>query len=399
MEFLAPDYNEYPWSVVFVPREYDACSTAATGLGPEEIPMRLRIAGSPKAFTLVELLVVIAIIAILAAMLLPAVQAARAAARRIHCANTIKQISLAMHNHHQANGSFPPGVPTCTHPANIWVQGGSQAGSFCQGPNWTLNILAELELIELWETVNVAMDTHVRNAADDLEHYGDDIGDPSKNIGHWTPPVYLCPSAESMTPENRIDDYHHDAYISKGNFAVCWGANDYLSFKQEETRGAFGAVLVRGWHDVVQIENHVTAIGKFKMGLGQGTRIRDIRDGTSNSLMVSEVVGYDSSLDARGGWVLNAMGSSNFSARTGPNSSEFDRIPMCERSIPIDDPLHCILHRANGTNWAAARSRHTGGVNASLCDGSVRFFGNHIDLALWQAMSTIQSGEPLRHAP
>ena len=102
---------------------------------------------SLRAFTLVELLVVIAIIAILIALLLPAVQMAREAARRAHCANNMKQITLAMLNHEQMHGSLPPGVPSCSH--KNWVTGTQESGGYCDGPNPLSNIFAEIEQLVL----------------------------------------------------------------------------------------------------------------------------------------------------------------------------------------------------------------------------------------------------------
>jgi prepilin-type N-terminal cleavage/methylation domain-containing protein/prepilin-type processing-associated H-X9-DG protein len=361
--------------------------------------------GQSSAFTLVELLVVIAIIGILVALLLPAIQASREAARRTECANKVKQIALALHNHHSTHGSLPPGVPQCN--TRTWWQGGS---SDCQGPVWTLNILAELEETTLARYVSEAMDVS-SNVADDLEHAVPNGDADPRNVSRFTPPAFICPSAEPMTAGNRINTFDHDEFTSKGNYAACWGSDHYLGFNPsqpippeiEVKRGAFGIVMVDGWEGRTSAPR---SHGKWKMGTGQGTKFSQIIDGSSNTLMISEVVGVDSSLDGRGGWVLPSMGSSNFSAKWEPNAHgegidpetntsllKRDRIAMCDARLQPNDPLFCETRRQDGQVWAAARSRHPGGVNAAMCDASVRFVTDGIDLRTWRALATREGGE------
>ena len=361
-----------------------------------------------NGLTLVELLVVVAIIGVLVALLLPAVQASREAARRLECTNRLKQIALALHQHESTHGSLPPGVPQCSR--RVWHQGG---GDFCQGPVWTLNILAELEEATLADYVQEGMlNSHM--VADDLEHAAPHEDLDRRNVSRFTPPAYLCPSADPMSAAQRIDTFDHDAYTSKANYAACWGSDDYLGFNPLEPppadvvakRGAFGIVMLSGWEKAPGGVGDA-ALGKWKMGLGEGTKFAHIVDGSSRTLMVSEVVGFDSSLDGRGGWVLQAMGSSNFSAKWEPNAHgagidpdtgqtalRNDRIALCDRrGIPEGDPLFCEIHRTSDEVWAAARSRHPGGVNAALCDAAVRFFADDVDLRAWRALATRDGGE------
>jgi prepilin-type N-terminal cleavage/methylation domain-containing protein/prepilin-type processing-associated H-X9-DG protein len=371
--------------------------------------LRVNSRATELGFTLVELLVVIAIIGILVALLLPAIQASREAARRTECANKVKQIALATHNHNSTHGSLPPGVAQCN--TRTWWQGGS---SECQGPVWTLNILAELEETTLAQYVRDAMD-NCSNVADDLEHAapnGEAVGDRDpRNVSRFTPGVFICPSAEPMTAGNRINTFDHDDFTSKGNYVACWGSDHYLGFNPaqpippeiEAKRGAFGIVMVDGWEGrTAAPRSH----GKWKMGTGQGTKFSQIIDGSSNTLLLSEVLGFDSSLDGRGGWVLQSMGSSNFSAKWEPNAHgdgidpetnaslpKRDRIAMCDARIQANDPLFCETRRTDSQVWAAARSRHPGGVNAAMCDASVRFVTDGIDLRIWRALATREGGE------
>jgi len=372
--------------------------------------------GRRTGFTIVELLVVIAIIGVLIALLLPAVQAAREAGRRAQCANNLKQISTALQHHHEAYGSFPPGVPSCTQRSKLWVTGGTDRGAFCQGPTWCSNIFAELEMPKLADWVLRTMETQW-NAADDLEH-----GDPGRglgsydiwyadgNVGTWTPPVYLCPSAERLDISDALgvlpgepgNDWGLDPWSAKGNYAGCWGSDVYMPPQSDNDppskpphdpakAGVFGVVMLRDWQKHApppQTEGMNGMKGTWKMGFGQGTRIESIRDGSSNTLAVSEVVGYHSHFDARGAWVTNVPGASLFMAKTGPNSQVNDQISICDPKTSPPNVPPCIENRKDGNMWAAARSRHPTGVNASMADGAVRFFSNDIDLPLWQGLST-----------
>jgi prepilin-type processing-associated H-X9-DG protein len=101
--------------------------------------------------------------------------------------------------------------------------------------------------------------------------------------------------------------------------------------------------------------------------------------------------------DWRGAWLVPGMGASAFTGRNPPNSPEPDVIPACGRNIPQDGStlVPCRENTDGGNFYASARSRHTGGVNAALCDGSVRFFDNSISQKTWQALCTRSGGEVL----
>ncbi len=130
------------------------------------------------------------------------------------------------------------------------------------------------------------------------------------------------------------------------------------------------------------------------MGWGQGTRIRDILDGSSNTLAVSEVLGYDSESDPRGAWVIHIPGSSLFTALWGPNSKVPDRISVCDtNNPPVGVRLHCERAPDDGHLYAAARSAHHGGVVVSTCDGAVHFVSDSVDLTIWRGLATRAGGE------
>jgi prepilin-type processing-associated H-X9-DG protein len=229
-------------------------------------------------------------------------------------------------------------------------------------------------------------------AADDCEH-------ESFGIGSSTPTYLLCPTAELLVSADPNDrSLKMDAYalqnLSKGNYAANFGANTYVSFLDKKLAGPFGIVRLPGTEKVTQTEGHSSMWGTWKIGLGIGTRQKQIKDGSSNTLAISELLGYRSPDDGRGAWVWPGMGGSTFVARYAPNSPEKDQTAACDLRIPPNDPLRCTQNRSNGDLWASARSRHTGGVNAALMDGSTRFFNDSIDITVWQAMATMAGSEP-----
>ncbi|MBI2823905.1 MAG: DUF1559 domain-containing protein [Planctomycetia bacterium] len=341
----------------------------------------------PAGFTLVELLVVIAIIGILIGLLLPAVQSAREAARRAQCTNNLKQISLALHNHHDTLQTFPPGLSHCSPQIALWRTGGTDVGVFCQGPNWASSILPQIEQAAMDEKLKGCLDNEV-HAADDCDR--NKPGKPWREFGILTLPFYTCPSAP---PTEQLFDNWELEHLAKSNYAANFGSDTYMSFQSPATAGAFGVVVPTGSRGVTQSYNHPSLMGRWKSGWGQGTRLAEIADGTANTLLVSELIGYDDPPDGRGAWVWGGMGGSTFTAKYGPNARENDVIPACSSKIDTSDRLRCTQNQNDGNVWASARSAHAGGVNAALADGSVRFFRDETDLGVWKAIATRAAGD------
>jgi prepilin-type N-terminal cleavage/methylation domain-containing protein/prepilin-type processing-associated H-X9-DG protein len=374
-----------------------------------------------RAFTLVELLVVIAIIGILIAILLPAIQAAREAARRASCVNNLKQVALSMLNFESSKRHLPPGGPTCVNtPDNgkampAWWVSGNQHGAQCYGPNWALQLFAYLEEGALADLASVGQS--------DFEYVEranpPDVWDmQDKGNRHWRPfhesasATMRCPSSRLMpnVPYNDDDDGTSGmalAHLSKANYVACFGGNTMLYAvppgcsnpvnPNPELAGLFSMVAIRK-----------EPVGERS---GVGTKIGKVADGMSKTVMLSEILTWSETNDRgvpvsesvpqgnddwRGAWMIPSVGASAFTGKYPPNSDEPDRIPACGTGLdthPDFQSMPCEEDMQSANIWASARSFHSGGVNAAMGDGSVRFVSDEIEQPVWQAMSTRSGGE------
>ncbi len=328
-----------------------------------------------SGFTLIELLVVIAIIAVLIALLLPAVQAAREAARRSQCVNNLKQIGLGVHNYESTYGSFPPGARAC-----------------CFG-NWLVFMLPYVEQQALFNSWNSAgNDDSALTASYGGQALFRYAGAANITVTSTTVSAYLCPSDGGNTNTalyvtSGMSVKSHNYVANFGNTTMMQGTLtdngiDYMF--QGAPFGDIGA----------------SAKGAASLGnLARTATIASITDGLSNTMMFSETLVAESPAtnrrDLRG--FTHWKYATGFSGFLPPNTSKPDWMQTASYCYYTDTDRRnppCIA-APGGTPMIAARSKHSGGVNAAFCDGSVRFIKNSVSWPTYMALSTTRGGEVL----
>jgi prepilin-type N-terminal cleavage/methylation domain-containing protein/prepilin-type processing-associated H-X9-DG protein len=308
-----------------------------------------------RGFTLVELLVVIAIIALLMGLLLPAVQSARESGRRIACTNNLKQWALAMLRHHESMGHFPYGTSR-TNPPGLEAATGKAPSDAPPG-----TIPRRTFIIPLWPYLEA---TALAEGYNYDQQFNFHTNGPLCN----TPlSVYYCPS-DRPGAKSGFNPSRPFEQVCTPNYVINWGTTTYMNAGR---RAPFG--WLSGWN--------------WSTSVPYCTQIASIRDGTSTTLLMSEVAlpPQDGSPDNRA-HRFNDVGAPGFMTRTTPNSSVPDEIERCEPYLP------CRVS-VRGAMSLAARSRHPGGVVVALCDGSVRFVTDSVDIGTWQALSTMADGD------
>jgi prepilin-type N-terminal cleavage/methylation domain-containing protein/prepilin-type processing-associated H-X9-DG protein len=309
-----------------------------------------------SGFTLVELLVVITIIGILIALLLPAVQAAREAARRMQCANNLKQTALAMQLYHSAKGVFPTGL---------------SEGSGDKWATWAAYTLAYLEQ----ESISSGFNPNAGFAGVNARYYRMRIA------------TYSCPSDQVG-----VESYY-DRYFSNGpgyahsNVVACFSADG--TWIEPGAPGGYGG-SGRNTSDNPSVASGKRAL--FNMNVARSAA--QVTDGTSHTAAISEIVtGLDKTADCRGEWWMDI--SCGYEHMYTPNArgdamvAGWASIGFC-----VPDKVYCDYTAPNwDTMRLGASSFHPGGVNVGLADGSVQFVVDQIDLAAWQALASVASGE------
>jgi prepilin-type N-terminal cleavage/methylation domain-containing protein len=336
-----------------------------------------------RGFTLVELLVVIAIIAVLIGLLLPAVQKVREAAARMSCQNNLKQVGLALHNYHDANGAFPPG----------------ETGPFGVAPMdaWPSYLLPYIEQDNVYRRVSKSL------------------------IGYWggyapPSPFRLGPPAGSYGPgPNDPDPVRRNHYLASISIIKTYQCP---SSPEKQRGNIFGIEFTTGnFFDDVGILMYSGISGSSRDGsvcsrrgvfyYNSRTRIPEITDGTSNTMLVAETSGLTR------GQMLNAHGSTSDNVASWNMGSE-NNTGQCTGGTEITGTLRTITYPINGPYFyceypptsplwvgqcvrsvvseASLKSGHAGGVNVVLGDGSVHFLSQNTDLVTLQNLADRADG-------
>jgi prepilin-type N-terminal cleavage/methylation domain-containing protein/prepilin-type processing-associated H-X9-DG protein len=328
-----------------------------------------------RAFTLIELLVVIAIIAILIGLLLPAVQKVREAAARMKCSNNLKQIGLALHNYEGANGKLPPLYP------------GRAPGSTAFDYKYTWSVLAQLN--PYLEQTNIYNSMDLKQPMYDAANI---ITAQNQFAVVQRVSIFHCPSDRGVP-------------VSSAYGVTDMGSTNYVANHGSGISGG-------GYGSPINSDGMFPAV--------HGVKITDINDGTSNTVAFSEsILGDGPEISStQSGDEKVAYKYLGFSG-TLPNDANCAGTPPLWNGYnrrgfmwasgearcvsynhyypPNTKLFDCIANDPSTTyisvGYRAARSRHAGGVNALLGDGSVHFIKDGVDLQTWRAISTRVGGE------
>jgi prepilin-type N-terminal cleavage/methylation domain-containing protein len=317
--------------------------------------IRLRRHGSRIGFTLVELLVVIAIIGILVGLLLPAVQAAREAARRMSCSNNLKQIVLASHVYHDAVRKFPPGYLGI--PPNGQCSALNNVPARAQGWGWGTFLLPQIEQGNLYNQLSPGPKQIV-------------CGNPtgaaaSPNVGSAALQktkisAYICPSA----PDEDLNYTRQPATGVPGTQAK----SNYVGVSGLDFSGVHAATGRKGM---------------FGDGLVYIASINVVTDGTSNTIMFGEK--YRRDVDAN----LQTFSPGEYTGGIwlGVAPDTFPAGAVMQLGLPPSS------FSINGASINAIASKHTGGAQFALTDGSVRFISQNADQKTIADMGTNNDGQ------
>ncbi|NOY43483.1 MAG: DUF1559 domain-containing protein [Planctomycetes bacterium] len=338
--------------------------------------------GAIRGFTLVELLVVIAIIGVLVALLLPAIQAAREAARRSQCVNNMRQIGLGQQNFYSAQQTFPAGT-------TVVVGSGTDIGVFQN---------ALVDTLPYLEQANVQ----------DLYNFSVQWPDQGAVVTATPIPVFDCPSSQEDNP--KVDP------ILGGLVAnSTYGTTDYALSKGRTNQICVATGFQGGGPSTL-----IADVDRGLFGYNWGSEVRQITDGTSNTFAMGESatstnwpvcqgLGCAEPVDTQEGiataWIGWIISTPNFSGVPGlivtniycSTVEPINKYPVTETKLSIAEVFVCNL--VGSTTVSNFHSDHPGGCNFLYADGSVHYLNDSLDLITYQALSTIRGEEVVGGTP
>jgi len=320
-----------------------------------------------KGFTLIELLVVIAIIAVLVGLLVPAVQKVREAANRMSCSNNMRQLGIACHNFESSSRYFPTGWQAPT-PTGAWASASLVASDLAAAPTLSATPRYTNLLIELMP--NVEQDNLVKKW--DFIDFSNNLAGGTSSISAQVVKIFLCPSSVlASSPQAQVS----------GNF---YGLNSY--------GGVAGVYSFRAYKKTSKYI--MSNDGIFY--INSRTRIGDILDGTSNTALFGERDHFDPNFD-RMYTTFPLKGWSGWAWCDQPNAVG-DYLVGAAQPINWQIPDTATGPSSSANEWVQQRlstmgSRHSGGANVTLADGSTRFVSSGMSLTALRFLCTRAGGE------
>jgi prepilin-type N-terminal cleavage/methylation domain-containing protein/prepilin-type processing-associated H-X9-DG protein len=320
-----------------------------------------RLAAGRRGFTLVELLVVIAIIGVLVALLLPAVQAAREAARRMQCTNQLKQFGLALHNFHDVNQIFPPALdelPTSPSLSPPWKA------------SWVPRVLPYIEQQNLFSLYNFDKDWQDANTNDAAS------GPTKKNI-----PGFLCPSAPNRSTR--------PAASNRG--LIDYGATTEREYPNPFLNAYQSSAVQQSDPNYIGVLGHNVLVGINPPAIKPANRrMATITDGTSNTFLLAECAGRNTF------WWMGKRQTDTIAAGPWAHPDARLQIGGCDPSNPTypTNTANVAGPRAvNCINKKEIYAFHPSGANVVMADGSVHHVSANLDLNVAYALLTRDRGE------
>jgi prepilin-type N-terminal cleavage/methylation domain-containing protein len=351
--------------------------------------MSTRSQRSRYGFTLVELLVVISIIGVLISLLLPAVQAARESARRLQCANHLKQLGLALQNFEGAKQHLPPGYASNSLTSPSPAERDPETWDAPPGWGWGAYLLPYLE------QANISLGVHMEEPVWDPDH---------AQLVRTTIATFLCPTVSVEREPFLVTDPAGNPLIIGGR-SIELGRSHYVaSHGQESCWGACGAAnsarvftnIYTGETTEVEHRGDVSKIADGPFYRNSKTTYREVGDGLSNTIFLGE---HSAKLSDKT-WVGVIPGALTLPKFESPvNGDDAAATLVLVHGGPSGGELDItgspIIHPVNFPTFHVGQmySEHIGGGNVGLGDASVRFVSEDVDLMLWAEMSSINDGE------